>query len=166
MGTTRRRRTTHREQESVKNGVASLAVAATKSTIPSFENVIAENDIDVAQTAWDVIRHHPLFWASILLGFPYILFVGWRWIVLQHPFLPGMRPAVGMNDTRQLLIIGSMSSGTSSIAQALRQDVGIEVVHEDSDTLWTFVRDGTVSWFHGIRYWNHPGNRRDRKSVV
>jgi hypothetical protein len=159
MGTARRRRTTHREQEKETNGVGLSTVAAAKSTKPSLEHAAAKDETDAAQTAWDVIRRHPLFWALILLGFPYLLFVGWRWVVLQHPFLTGMRPAVGMNDTRQVLIIGSMSSGTSSIAQALREDVGIEVGHEDSDTLWTFVRDGTVSWFHGIRYWKHPENR-------
>jgi hypothetical protein len=132
---------------------------------PSLENDIPEDGIDVAQTAWDVIRHHPLFWALLLLGVPYLLFVMWRWVVLQHPFISGMRPAVGMNDTRQVLIIGSMSCGTSSIAQALREEVGLEVGHEDSDTLWTFVRDGTVSWFHGIRFWRHPANRSDGSVV-
>ena len=34
----------------------------------------------------------------------------------------------------------------------------LEVGHEDSDTLWKFVRDGTVSWFHGIRYWPEVQN--------
>jgi hypothetical protein len=61
-----------------------------------------------------------------------------------------------MEDHRQVLILGSMSSGTSSIAKALRQDMGLEVVHTHSDALWTFVRDGTtVSWFHGIQYWHN-----------
>ena len=121
-----------------------------------------ENNPSSATTR-DVILRHPLFWLLILVGIPYFVYLGYRWIVLQHPFVSlGMRPPVGNTDIRQVLIIGSMSSGTSSIADSLRHDIGIEVDHEDSDTLWKTVRDGTVSWFHGIRYWNIEGSDESR----
>ena len=29
--------------------------------------------------------------------------------------------------------------------------------HENAEASWSFVRDGTVSWFHGIRYIARPG---------
>lgn len=164
MGTVKKRRNATREKET-KKGTTSASSATTESTKPSIAREFTENDIDLSETTWAVIRRHPLFWGLLLLGVPYMLYLGWRWIVLQHPFLPGMRPAVGMNDPRQVLIIGTMSSGTSSMAKGLREDVGIEVGHEDSDTLWTFVRDGTVSWFHGIRYWRHPHNKSDSHTI-
>jgi hypothetical protein len=63
-----------------------------------------------------------------------------------------LRPALSMNETRQLLIVGSMSSGTSQVAHDLREFLQLEVGHEDSDTTQYAVRDGTVSWFHGIRF--------------
>jgi hypothetical protein len=115
---------------------------------------------DTEETVWQVIRRHPLFWALILVGIPYGLHLSYRWVVLQHPFLSTMRPAVTMSDPRQVLILGSMSSGTSSIAEELRTNF-LEVGHEDSDSTWKFVRDGTVSWFHGIRYF--PSTDRQRK---
>lgn len=116
------------------------------STDPSLEDD-AEN-----LTSWQVIRRHPLFWGFVLFGIPYTTYLVFRWVVLQHPFLPGMRPAVTLLDPRQVLILGSMSSGTSSIAADLRGQQLLEVGHEDTDATWKFVRDGTVSWFHGIRY--------------
>lgn len=82
---------------------------------PSLDN----NETETNDTPWMIIRSHPLFWAFILLGIPYGVYLAFRWVVLQHPFLPGMRPAVTLSDTRQVLILGSMSSGTSSIANDL-----------------------------------------------
>mmetsp|Transcript_18951 Transcript_18951/g.46937 ORF Transcript_18951/g.46937 Transcript_18951/m.46937 type:complete len:414 (+) Transcript_18951:67-1308(+) len=117
--------------------------APEKTEDPSLEN----ND-----TAWQIIRGHPLFWGFVLLGIPYGSYLVFRWVVLQHPFLSTMRPAVTLSDARQVLILGSMSSGTSSIVADLRGVHNLEVGHEDADTTWKFVRDGTVSWFHGIRY--------------
>lgn len=62
-----------------------------------------------------------------------------------------LRPPVAISDPRPLLVVGSMSSGTSQVAHQLAA-MGLEIGHELSDTLWYPVRDGTVSWFHGIRY--------------
>ena len=63
------------------------------------------------------------------------------------------RPAVKMNETRQVLILGSLSSGMSQTATDLNSHFeGLEIGHQDTDTTQSFVRDGTVSWFHGIRY--------------
>ena len=107
---------------------------------------------------WHVIRRHPAFLLMIVLVIPYSLWNVWTRIVLQHPelvnryFHTELRPSVQMDDPRQLLIIGSMSSGTSQIAQDFIHKFHMEIGHEDSDTGWKFVRDGTVSWFHGIRY--------------
>lgn len=74
-----------------------------------------------------------------------------------------MRPAVHLQDKRQVLILGSMSSGTSHTAYLLSRY--LEVGHEDADTAWKFVRDGTVSWFHGIRYWNVSNTTNRTRSI-
>lgn len=113
-----------------------------------------------------VVTRHPLFWAIIVLGIPYLTHLGVRWVTLQHPFWNGARPAVSMNDTRQVLIVGSMSSGTSSTADGLRNEFQLEVGHEDTDTLWKFVRDGTVSWFHGIRYHEKDDEKITRLCIL
>ena len=51
---------------------------------------------------------------------------------------------------RQLLVVGTMGSGTTATATGLAA-LGLEVKHESSDTLVNLARDGTVSWFHGVR---------------
>ena len=124
-----------------------------KDSTPSKEgDPSSEMASETNENSWKIIRRHPLFWGFVFLGIPYVTYFAFRWVVLQHPFLPGMRPAVTLGDPRQVLILGSMSSGTSSIADDLRRNQILEVGHEDTDTNWKFVRDGTVSWFHGIRY--------------
>ena len=105
-----------------------------------------------------VIREHwmfPIFFISVVILTPYCLYVAYLYLVLQRPellfFLP-LRPAVNETDPRQLLIVGTMSSGTSQVAHDLQKQLQLEVGHENADTAWNFVRDGTVSWFHGIRF--------------
>ena len=118
---------------------------------------------------WRIISRHPLFWGLTLLGFPYLCYLLFRYVVLQKPdwiptiFVPVLeptipvRPYVSMSSPRQVLVVGSMSSGTSQVAHDMSSMFpGFELGHEDSDTLWKFVRDGTVSWFHGIRFFPPP----------
>jgi hypothetical protein len=129
----------------------------TPAPATSFSSKENDGNVVVAAAAADdwktILKNHPLVWALVLIGIPYGLHLATRWILLQHPITDVTRPAVGLMDPRQVLILGSMSSGTSSMALALQDELQLEVGHEDSDTLWKFVRDGTVSWFHGIRYW-------------
>lgn len=53
--------------------------------------------------------------------------------------------------------MGTISSGTSQVASDLKNNLGLEIGHENAEASWSFVRDGTVSWFHGIRYIPRPG---------
>ena len=145
-----------------------------KQRTPTPPLTESSEDTQDQETVWQVIRKHPLFWALVLLGIPYGLHLGGRFVILQHPYLipsvvftDNIRPAVTMSDARQVLIIGTMSSGTSSIANELRNDF-LEVGHEDSDSTWQFVRDGTVSWFHGIRYfpWEDEASRNETIDTI
>ncbi len=43
------------------------------------------------------------------------------------------------------------------MAKDLKNNLGLEIGHENAEASWSFVRDGTVSWFHGIRYIPRPG---------
>eukprot|EP00978_Attheya_sp_CCMP212_P006041 scaffold13575_cov56-Attheya_sp.AAC.1 len=98
-------------------------------------------------TAWETISRHPA-----------VLGLKPHWI--SNDFL---RPAVSMADERQVLIVGTMSSGTTQITHELHDILNLEVGHEDSDTNWKFVRDGSVSWFHGIRFF--PAVSEHRRKV-
>ena len=85
---------------------------------------------------------------TAIVGLPYGLWVGYLWLHLQSTY---GRPAVAVNASRQLLIVGTQSSGTTDVTKRL-QALGLEVEHESSDSAWTFARDGTVSWMHCLRF--------------
>ena len=76
------------------------------------------------------------------------------WLHLQSGFL---RSPVATDSARQLLIVGTQSSGTTGTADEL-QRLGLEVSHESSDATWSFARDGTVSWLHGLRFLPRPSD--------
>mmetsp|Transcript_9017 Transcript_9017/g.10421 ORF Transcript_9017/g.10421 Transcript_9017/m.10421 type:complete len:452 (+) Transcript_9017:164-1519(+) len=110
-----------------------------------------END-----TAWNVLRNH---WTLkvLVMGIPAFLYYCRLYLILQKPHwisqnTQKLRPKVSMEHERQVLIVGTMSSGTSQIATELSKAFGLEVGHETTDSLWEFTRDGTVSWFHGTRF--------------
>lgn len=82
-------------------------------------------------------------------------------VYLQHPevvnqYLPykswHLRPSLDDQDLRQVLIVGTMSSGTRQVVSDLQRGLSLEIAHEASDASQYLVRDGTVSWFHGIRF--------------
>jgi hypothetical protein len=85
---------------------------------------------------------------TCVIGLPYLLYTSYLWVHLESGLL---RPAVGAGEARQLLIVGSQSSGTSQTTVTLAK-LGLEIAHEASDATTSFARDGTVSWFHGIRF--------------
>ena len=68
------------------------------------------------------------------------------------------RDPVSHTDERQLLIVGTMSSGTRQITASLQETFGstFEIGHEMSDARTEYVRDGTVSWIFGIRFLRPP----------
>ena len=102
---------------------------------------------------------------GMLVCLPYSLYHTYLFVHLQRPDLLSMmmmapkiqRPAFGVADARQALIVGTMSSGTTQMAHDLSSKLELEIGHENSETNWSFVRDGTVSWFHGIRFLPRPG---------
>mmetsp|Transcript_3525 Transcript_3525/g.10031 ORF Transcript_3525/g.10031 Transcript_3525/m.10031 type:complete len:446 (-) Transcript_3525:44-1381(-) len=61
------------------------------------------------------------------------------------------QPSVSESETRQVLVVGTQSSGTTSMNAKLVA-LGLEVYHENANGVLTKCGDGSVSWFHGIRF--------------
>eukprot|EP00535_Pseudo-nitzschia_heimii_P006283 CAMPEP_0197195038 /NCGR_PEP_ID=MMETSP1423-20130617/30336_1 /TAXON_ID=476441 /ORGANISM="Pseudo-nitzschia heimii, Strain UNC1101" /LENGTH=185 /DNA_ID=CAMNT_0042648573 /DNA_START=176 /DNA_END=730 /DNA_ORIENTATION=+ len=121
----------------------------------------------------------PFIVITLLVVLPHVFYTCYLYVCLQRPELlawavssltacgldrlglplpiPILRPAFRSVDARQVLVVGTMSSGTTQVAHELRSKIDLEIGHENSETLWSFVRDGTVSWFHGIRFLPRPG---------
>jgi hypothetical protein len=107
------------------------------------------------ETLWQTFYRHPVVRITVGVVVPYAIYIAYLYVRLQKPELLSLwslRPAVGVPDARQLLIMGSMSSGTTQVAAELSRLLDLEVGHEQADTAWNFVRDGTVSHFHITRY--------------
>jgi hypothetical protein len=112
------------------------------------------------ETAWQTFKNHPLVTVLPIVLIPYILYISCLFLQLQRPDivetatlgLLQLRPAVTRTDMRQVLIVGTMSSGTVQVAHDLTHQLPLEVGHQVVDADWSFCRDGTVSWFHGIRF--------------
>jgi hypothetical protein len=112
------------------------------------------------QTLWQTFRSHPLVKVMPYILIPYAFYLAFNYFRLQRPDLVAsatlgmiqLRPAVSVTDERQLLIVGTMNSGMEEVVVDLNKKLKLEVGHVSSDTKWKYVRDGTVSWFHGIRF--------------
>lgn len=148
-GEVRQRRGTKKKQSKASAPAASKEKKAEEQTAAPEE-----------QTAWQIVKDHPLAMVLPIVLIPYSVYLAFLFFQLQRPDIVAsstlgmvqLRPAISNTDERQLLIVGTMSSGTVQVASDLREHLDLEVGHEVSDADWNFVRDGTVSWFHGIRF--------------
>lgn len=124
-------------------------------------------------TLWQVFTEHPLIKVGKFILIPYAIYLSYFYFQLHHPEyiskatagIIELRPAVGVTDLRQLLIVGSPSTGTVQMHAELRNKLRLEIGHENTDTAWNWVRDGTVSWFHGIRFLTNP-TRQDKSRMA
>lgn len=145
------------------------------------------NDALDDMTMFDIIKRHPLVRVLTVIMIPYLIYVSNLYLQLQHPeyitkltgglFHP--RPAVhGTNIPRQVLIVSatpggsstgngqSSSSGTVEMTTELKKTLSLEIGHGYSDAAWRFTRDGTISWFHGIRFLSQPEDTRGKIESV
>lgn len=115
-----------------------------------------QDERTLSQIFWE----HPLIVVLPFVLIPYLLYNAYLYVVLQRPELASplysLRPALKVSEPRQVLIVGTMSSGTTQVAHELHSNFALEVQHEVSDSTTYFCRDGTVSWFHGIRFLPPP----------
>jgi hypothetical protein len=105
---------------------------------------------------------------SLYMGYLYVCLQKSEWLASAAASLSAcglgslvksaiLRPSLEVSDARQFLIVGTMSSGTTQVAHDLASHLKLEIGHDNSETKWSFVRDGTISWFHGIRFLERPG---------
>ncbi len=136
---------------------------ATKKPVSTDSN---DNDSEEPTTFWDFMmgEYKITFSVLMLVCVPIFLYHTYLYFFLQRPEWLYMvypqkiqRPAFALSDARQVLIVGTMSSGTTQMSHDLSSKLSLEIGHENSETNWSFVRDGTVSWFHGIRFLPRPG---------
>lgn len=129
-----------------------------------------KKDLD-DMTAGEILKKHPLIRVGKFVLIPYLLYYGYYYIRLQHPEymskatggLINLRPAVyGTNTPRQVLIVATPGSGTVQMSTELRTKLSLEIGHESTDAAWEFTRDGSVSWFHGIRFLTQPKDANEK----
>ncbi|KAL3806401.1 hypothetical protein ACHAXA_000687 [Cyclostephanos tholiformis] len=119
-------------------------------------------------TMIEVLTDHPLIRYGKFVFVPTALYYCYLYVRLRRPEyasyatfgLVNLRPAMRGYDTpRQFLVVSSPMSMTHLTSGALRDVLRLEVGHETTtDASWAFVRDGSTSWMHGIRYMNRPNN--------
>eukprot|EP00977_Amphora_coffeiformis_P029139 scaffold38993_cov183-Amphora_coffeaeformis.AAC.4 len=132
-------------------------VAEKTSTTPSAADEPGE------KTLWQTFSSHwslPFYGITIAVLLPFYAQKSYLYLTLERPDLLAkysgglirLRPPVALEDTRPVLIVGTISGATTQVAHDLQYLMDLEVCHETSETTRHFCRDGTVSWFHGIRF--------------
>jgi hypothetical protein len=131
------------------------------------KETISEHDKSPVQ----IFLEHPLIvvlpWFILL----YLLYLGTFYYQLKRPdlLLPlgiHLRPAVDIHEPRQVLILGSMSSGTLQVQHELTKHLRLEIGHESSNTHSEFVRDGTISWIQVMRYLEPPTTKEAQMTAM
>ena len=98
---------------------AARRAATTKATPPEPE------------TLWETFMTHPLVTVAPYLIIPYMIYKALFLVMLRQPHvftgLVELRPAVAMNETRQVLVLGAIGSGTQQTIEGLSKLLKLEV---------------------------------------
>ncbi|GKZ00031.1 hypothetical protein MPSEU_000956500 [Mayamaea pseudoterrestris] len=150
----RNRKTSTNNKKKQKDSSSNNATAAARRT--SSTTTTRETSPREPETLWETFKTHPFVVAAPYILIPYFLYKLGLLILLRRPDifrgLLELRPAVRMNETRQVLILGAIGSGTKQVTEGLSKVMKLELAHEGTNSLEQFTRDGTVSNFLGIRY--------------
>jgi hypothetical protein len=91
------------------------------------------------ETLWQTFQSHPLVNVAPYILIPYFLYKIMLMIVLRQPQiftgLIELRPAVAMNETRQVLVLGAIGSGTRQVAEGLSKVMKLEIALEGTNSL-------------------------------
>ena len=82
-------------------------------------------------TLFGFMKQFPFTWITIAIFIPKLVRDTYMYAVLQEPGwlakgsfgLLSLRPAVGVTDPRQVLILGSISSGTTQVTYDMKQNL-------------------------------------------
>ena len=145
------------DNKNTKKKNATATAAVTPNTGAAVE--------DGEQTLWQTFTSHwslPFYGITIAVMAPYFIYTYYLYLRLERPDLVAQytaglvrwRPAVTLTTARPVLIVGTISGATTQVAHDLQYLMDLELCHENSETTRHFCRDGTVSWFHGLRFLN------------
>ena len=122
------------------------------------------NDILMNETLSQVFWKHPLIRVIPYVLLPYVIYHTMYYVSLQSPNIVTtltlgiwkLRPIVHpTNDMKQVLILGSEINENKHLANGLAHRstlLNLEIGLETTNTFSYFCRDGTISWFHVMRY--------------
>ncbi|EJK75571.1 hypothetical protein THAOC_02702 [Thalassiosira oceanica] len=176
QGKKKRRSKTHKndtERETDPRGEASVGSATKTSVFAKTQSAMGNDKLDDMAFA-EVFSGHPLVRVGKYVLIPYVLYLSYYYFQLQHPEvvslvtlgLVRLRPAIyNSASPRQVLIVGTQGSGTVQMASTLKRQLGLEIEHESTDAAWSFARDGSVSWFHGIRFFAPTSQKEKLDSI-
>ena len=153
-----------RQRRSAKKKESSSKSTKTSKQTPAPAAKPTSEADDKSETLWETFSNHPLTVAGLIILIPYMSFHCFYYFSLKRPDflqtatlgLVSLRPAVHLSDTRPLLIVGSMGSGTRAVSAGLSQILDLEMAHESTDAEAYFTRDGTVSSWLGLRFQPRP----------
>ncbi len=140
------------KKEKIKEGEKISSSAKSKMTTIA---VGLPEDETLSQTFFK----HPLVRVTPVVLLPYVIYQIIYFATLRHPEwvtnatlgLVPMRPSLGANDPRQVLILGPELAENRYISQGLAASLHLEIVNEAFDSQNYFCRDGSVSWFQFMR---------------
>jgi hypothetical protein len=91
------------------------------------------------ETLWQTFTSHPFVAAAPYFIAVYLLWTSTYFFSLKRPdILKGLiplRPAVQMDDKRQVLILGAIGSGTQQVAESLSKVMNLEIKREGLNSL-------------------------------
>jgi thiamine pyrophosphokinase len=138
----RQRKTTNKKKKTSKENKAKSKTDVARAL---------EAAPDVPETLWETFIGHPLIVVAPYIVIPYLVMTSFFFFSLRRPDilkgLVSLRPAVPMNERRQVLILGAIGSGTQQITESLSKIMKLEIAHENTNTLQVsyeqFVREQT-----------------------
>lgn len=99
-------------------------------------------------TAGEVLTQHPLIRVGKFVFLPYLLYLSFYYLRLQHPEyiskatlgLINLRPSIiGTETPRQMLIVATPGSGTVQMSSELKNKLSLEIGHESRRSMGELV---------------------------
>jgi hypothetical protein len=157
----------HRKKSAKKQSDRLALATKSKRGQESSKATTKEPNVE-EETLWETFHSHPLVVVASIVLIPCATYWCFFFFTLRRPDLLRIatagivspRPAVHLTDKRQLLIVGSLGSGTPQVVAALSDLLQLEVTHDSVNAQSYFCRDGTVSNFLGLRYVAPPKDSR------
>lgn len=158
-----RQRPNAKKSKKTKTDKKTSSDPATAKESPSASAAATDEEDTSEKTLWQTFTGHwslPFYAITLMVLLPFYLQQYYLHLRLERPDLVAkytggliqLRPPVALKDARPVLIVGTISGATTQVAHDLQYLMDLEVCHEISETTRHFCRDGTVSWFHGLRF--------------